>query len=123
MAVGEVGDGGYAAVVVREVAVGGWHEGAGCPPARGLAHRQVVHDGARSPGSPGCRNIHPLLWSPLLHLCLPSAVGADDVVCHGGPAEGQQGEDPGLGKVLEKSGEEQELGLRVCLVPPQEVWA
>lgn len=55
-------DGGYVAVVVEEAAVDGWpeHGGGGCHPASGFAHRQVVHGGAHSPGTPGCRSIHPL---------------------------------------------------------------
>lgn len=57
----EVGDGGYVAVVVEEVAVGGWpgHGDGGCHPALGPAHRQVVHGGAQNPGTPGYRSIHP----------------------------------------------------------------
>lgn len=118
-------DGGYAAVAAWEVAVGGWpgHEGGGCHPAWGLAHRQEVHGGAHSPGSPGCRSSRPPPWNPLLHLCPPSEAGDDDPggVHHGGPMGGQRGEDPGLGEVLEKSGEGP--GLGVCPAVPQEGWA
>lgn len=73
----EGGDGGCVAVAVEEVAVGGWHL------AWGSAHKQVVHDGVHSPG---CRSSHPLPWSHLPHLCLPSEAGDDDPgeMCHGG---------------------------------------
>lgn len=118
----EGGDGGYVAVVVEEAAVGGWprHGGGGCHPAWGSAHRQVVHGGAHSPGTPGCRSSHPLPWSRL-HLCLPSDPGDDDPggVCHGGPMGAQPGEGPGLGVAQEKSGG----GLGFGPVAPQVVWA
>lgn len=121
----EGGDGGYEAVVVGEAAVGGWslHGGGGCHPAWGSAHTQVVHGEAHSPGSPGCRSSHPLPWSRLLHLCLPSEVGDDDpgVMCHDGPVGGQRGEGPGPGEAQEKSGGG--LGLGVGPVVPQVVWA
>lgn len=122
------GDGGCVAVVVAEGAVGGWHGGGGCHPAWGSAHRQVVHGGVHSPGSPGCRSSHPLPWSRrrhhhLLHLCLPSEAGDDGPggVRHGGPVGGQRGEGPGLGEAREKSDEG--LGLGVGPVAPRVVWA
>lgn len=123
--VAEEEDGGCVAVVGGEAAVGGWpgHGGGGCRLAWGSAHRQVVHGGARSPGSPGCRSSHPLPWSHLLLLCLPSEAGDDDPgeVCHGGPVGGQQGEGPGLGEAQEKSGGG--LGLGLGPVGQQVVWA
>ena len=124
-AVEEGWNGGYEAAVVWEVGVGGLPGhgggGGGCCPAWGLAHTQVVHGAAHSPGIPGCRSSHPLPWNHLLRLCLPSEVGDDDPgeMCHGGSLGGQQGEDPGLGEVLEKSVE----GLGIFPVVPQEVWA
>lgn len=120
-------DGGYVAVAVAvaEAAVGGWSEdgGGGCHPAWGSAHRQAVHGGAHSPGSPGCKSSHPLPWSRLLHLCLPSEVGGDDPggVGHGGPVVGQQGEGPGLGEAQEKNGGGQ--GQGVGPVAPRVAWA
>lgn len=121
----EGGDGGYVAVVVEEAAVGGWPDcgGGGFHPAWSSAHRQVVHGGAHSPGSPGCRNSYPLPQSHLLHLCLPSEVGDDDPggMCHDGLVGVQRGEGPGLGEAQEKS--DGGLGLVVGPVAPPVVWA
>ena len=80
----------------------------------------MVHGGARSSGTPGCRSSHPLQWG---HLCLPSAAGHDDhdVVCRGGTPGGQRGEDPGSEEAQEKSGVG--LGLGVGPVAPQVVSA
>lgn len=111
----EAVDGGYVAVVVGEVAVGGWpgHEveggGAGCHPAWGSARKQGVHGGGHSPG---CRSSRPLPWSPLLHPCPPSEAGGDDPggICHGGLEGGQRGGGPGLEEAREKSAEGQERG-------------
>lgn len=116
-------DGGYVAVVVGEAAAGGWHGGGDFRPAWGSAHRQVVHGGAHSPGSPGCRSSHPLPWSRLLRLCLPSEARDDAPggARHGGPVGGQRGEGPGLGEAQEKSGGGP--GLGVGPVAPQAVWA
>lgn len=118
-------DEGYVVEVVVEVAVGGWpgHVDVGCHPAWGSAHRQVVHGGAHSPGSPGCRSTHPPPWNHLLHLCLPNEAEDDDPggVCHGGLVEGQWAERPEFVEAQEKSDEG--LGLGVCPVVPQVVWA
>lgn len=122
---GEGGDGGYVAAVVEEAAAGGWLEnaGGGCHPARGSAHRQVVHGGARSPGSPDRRSSHPLLWSRLLHLSLPSEPGGGDLggMRHGEPSGGRQEEDPVPGEAQEKSGGGP--GPGVAPAPPQAVRA
>lgn len=80
--------------------------GGGCHPEWSSAHRQVVHGGAHSPGSPGCRSTRPLPRIPHLLLYPPSEARGDDSggVTHGESAEGRQGEAPGLGRAQEKSG-------------------
>lgn len=114
--------GGCVAVAAEEAAVGGWpeHVGEGCHLVWGFAHRQVVHGGGHSPGTPGCRSSHPFPLNCLLHLCLPSGVEDGPVgVVHDGLVVGQQREDPDFVEAQEKSG----VGLVLDPVAPQVVWA
>lgn len=102
-------------VIAVGEAVGGWpvHVDVGCHPAWDSAHRQVVHGGAHSLGSPGYRSSHHPPWNHLLHLCLPTEARDDDPggLCHDGPVEGRQAEHPEPGEAQGKNDEGRGLGV------------